>query len=156
MKALTRSEVYIEDQLFATLDPTTRKVFLDENTRAVLTDTVGFIHKLPHHLIEAFKATFEELTSSDVLLHVIDLASPQMEKQIQVVHSLIGELGWRDKPMIHVFNKTDCAPLENRFQIKQSPRVFTCADTGEGLDELKTLMIQSIKQREFEKTGETT
>ena len=154
MKALTRAEVYIEDRLFATLDPTTRKVFLDKNTRAVLTDTVGFIHKLPHHLIEAFKATFEELTFSDVLLHVIDLSSPQMEKQIQVVNSLIGELGWQDKPIIHIFNKTDCAPLENRFRIKQNPRVFTCADTGEGLDELKTLMTRSLGHIENSKTGE--
>ena len=145
MKALTQSEVYIEDQLFATLDPTTRKVFLNENTRAVLTDTVGFIHKLPHHLIEAFKGTFEELTSSDTLIHVIDLASPRMEKQIQVVDSLIKELGWQDKPLIHVFNKIDCAPVENRFRIKQSPRVFTCAKTGEGLHELKTLMIQAVE-----------
>ncbi len=149
MKALTQSEVYIENQLFATLDPITRKVFLGEDM-AVLTDTVGFIRKLPHHLIEAFKATFEELTASDVLLHVIDLSSALMEKQIHVVDSLVMKLGWKDKPMIHVFNKADCVPIENRLQIKQNPRVLTSANTGEGLQELKIMMTRAIRHIEDE------
>ena len=97
--------------------------------------------------MEAFKATLEESASSDVLLHVIDLSSSQMEKQIQVVENLIKEFGWNNKPLIHVFNKTDSAPFQKRFHIKQHPRVFTSAETGEGLDELKTLMTQSISEQ---------
>ena len=144
MNKLTHAEVYAEDQLFATLDPTTRKVFLDEGTQAVLTDTVGFIHKLPHHLIEAFKATLEESASSDILLHVIDLSNPQMAKQVEVVDQLIAEFGWDNKPLIHVFNKMDSAPVQNKFRVNQNPRVFTSAFTGEGLDELKSLMMDTL------------
>ena len=144
MKNLTKSEVFIEDKLFATLDPTTRKIFLKKDLPAVLTDTVGFIHKLPHHLISAFKATLEELGFSQILLHVIDLANPRMKKQIQVVETLIHELGWEKKPLIYLFNKTDLAPIQHRFQIREKPRVFISARTGEGIDELRSLMIQSL------------
>jgi GTP-binding protein HflX len=146
MNKLTQSDVYAKDQLFATLDPTTRKVFLDEGTHAVLTDTVGFINKLPHNLIEAFKATLEESAASDILLHVIDLSNPQMEKQIAVVDVLIEEFGWNEKPIIHVFNKLDVAPIQNRFRIQQSPRVFVSAATGEGIEELKSLMIETLNE----------
>lgn len=146
MNALTNADVYAENQLFATLDPTTRKVFLDEGSQAVITDTVGFINKLPHNLIEAFKATLEESAASDILLHVIDLSNPQMEKQIAVVNQLIQEFGWQDKPLIHIFNKVDSAPIQNRFRVKQSPRVFTSAHTGDGMSELKALMLETLKK----------
>ncbi len=146
MNALTQSDVYAQDQLFATLDPTTRKVYLDEGTHAVLTDTVGFINKLPHNLIEAFKATLEESAASDILLHVVDLSNPQMEKQIEVVDDLIRDFGWDDKPLVHVFNKMDTAPIKNRFRVKQSPRVFVSAHTGDGLDDLKTLMLETLNK----------
>lgn len=146
MNALTNADVYAENQLFATLDPTTRKVFLDEGSQAVITDTVGFINKLPHNLIEAFKATLEESAASDILLHVIDLSNPQMEKQISVVNQLISEFGWQDKPLIHIFNKVDSAPIQNRFRVKQSPRVFTSAQNGDGLPELKALMLETLKK----------
>ncbi len=146
MNVLTQSDIYAEDQLFATLDPTTRKVFLDEGTHAVLTDTVGFINKLPHNLIEAFKATLEESAASDILLHVIDLSNPQMEKQIDVVNNLIKEFGWDQKPLIHVFNKMDTAPIQNRFRVKQSPRVFCSAHTGEGIEDLKSLMLETLNK----------
>lgn len=146
MNAITEAGVYAEDQLFATLDPTTRKVYLDQGTQAVLTDTVGFINKLPHNLIEAFKATLEESANSDILLHVIDLSNPQMEKQIEVVNNLIREFGWDNKPLIHVFNKVDSAPIQNRFRVKQSPRVFTSAHTGEGIEELKTIMKETLNK----------
>ncbi len=145
MNALTQADVFAEDQLFATLDPTTRKVFLDESTHAVLTDTVGFINKLPHNLIEAFKATLEESASSDILIHVIDLSNPQMEKQIDVVNQLIIDFGWDQKPIIHVFNKIDTAPIQNRFRVKLSPRIFTSAYTGDGINELKILMLETLK-----------
>lgn len=146
MNSLTQSDVYAQDQLFATLDPTTRKVFLDEGTHAVMTDTVGFINKLPHNLVEAFKATLEESATSDILLHVIDLSNPQMEKQIEVVDGLIEDFGWGDKPLIHVFNKTDVAPIQNRFRVKQSPRVMVSAETGEGLEDLKTMMLETLNK----------
>lgn len=146
MNQLTSAEVYAEDQLFATLDPTTRKVYLEEGTQAVLTDTVGFINKLPHNLIEAFKATLEESAASDILIHVIDLSNPQMEKQVQVVNQLIEEFQWNDKPILHVFNKIDVAPIQNRFKIQQTPRVLVSAYTGEGLDDLKALMRDTLKK----------
>ncbi|MCB0379239.1 MAG: GTPase HflX [Bdellovibrionales bacterium] len=145
MNKLTSAEVYAEDQLFATLDPTTRKIYLEEGTQSVITDTVGFINKLPHHLIEAFKATFEESASSDILLHVIDLSNPRMDKQVEVVNSLIDEFGWNDKPIVHVYNKVDVAPVQNRFKVKLHPRVFVSAHTGEGLEDLKALMADTLK-----------
>ena len=107
---------------------------------------MGFINKLPHHLIEAFKATMEESASSDILLHVIDLSNPQMEKQIEVVDQLIEDFQWNDKPIIHVFNKIDVAPIQNRFKIKQTPRVLVSAHTGEGLDELRQIMTETIQK----------
>ncbi len=146
MNAMTQADVYAEDQLFATLDPTTRKIYLDEGSHAVITDTVGFINKLPHNLIDAFKATLEESANSDILLHVVDLSNPQMEKQVEVVDQLIKEFGWDDKPIIHVFNKLDAAPVQNRFRVKQAPRVFTSAQTGEGLTELKELMLETLNK----------
>lgn len=130
----------VKDQVFATLDPTTRKVFLPEVGDALVTDTVGFIRKLPAHLIEAFKATLEESGEADVLLHVIDLASEQMDQQIRVVEELIREFGWDKKPIIFVFNKIDQAKLERQFAVKAFPRVFVSALTGEGLDKLRKQM----------------
>jgi GTP-binding protein HflX len=134
------ASVEVRDQVFATLDPTTRKVFLPEFGDAVATDTVGFIRKLPAHLIEAFKATLEESAEADVLLHVIDLSSPQMEQQIRVVDELIREFGWEKKPIIYVFNKIDRAGLERQFQVKAFPRVFVSALKGEGIDKLRKQM----------------
>ena len=145
---LTRSNVFVKNQLFATLDPTTRKVYLPQIGEAVITDTVGFIRKLPTHLIEAFKATLEESTEADVLLHVIDLSSPHMEKHIQVVNELIDELGWREKPILHVFNKVDLASASKFFQIKETPRVFISAQRGEGIEKLKQWMCQSLQKQQ--------
>lgn len=144
LNSLTRSEIFTKDQVFATLDPTTRKLQLPEVGKAVITDTVGFIRKLPTHLIEAFKATLEESGEADILLHVVDLSSPQMEQQIQTVEKLIEEFGWADKPIIHVFNKIDQAPFEKQFQVKSFPRVFISAQTGEGLEKLKQLMADAV------------
>lgn len=143
LNRLTQSDVFAKDQVFATLDPTTRKVFLPELGEAVMTDTVGFIRKLPTHLIEAFKATLEESAEADVLLHVIDLSSPHMNQQIETVNQLIHEFEWDDKPVIHVFNKCDQAAPEMKFKIQAHPRVFVSALTGEGLDTLKKLMVQN-------------
>jgi GTP-binding protein HflX len=146
LNQLTNAEVLTKDQVFATLDPTTRKIFLPEGPiNAVLTDTVGFIRKLPTHLIEAFKATLEESAEADILLHVVDLASPQMQRQVETVEQLIKEFGWQHKPLITVFNKLDIAPFEKQFQVKAFPRVFVSAATGEGLDRLKNMMSESVQ-----------
>ena len=103
-------EILVEDRLFATLDTLTREVELGEGTRARVTDTVGFIRKLPHHLVASFRATLEEVRDADVLLHVVDASHPDWEGQMRVVEKVLGELGLSDKPMIPVFNKLDAVP----------------------------------------------
>lgn len=150
LNQLTNSNVEVKNQVFATLDPTTRKVFLPEVGDSVVTDTVGFIRKLPAHLIEAFKATLEESGEAEVLLHVIDLSSPTMEMQIRVVDELIREFGWEKKPIIYVFNKIDKAPLDRQFQVKAFPRVFVSASKGEGIDKLRkqmTVAAQALNEQ---------
>lgn len=146
LNRLTGAQALSKNQVFATLDPTTRKVFLPDGPPAVVTDTVGFIRKLPTQLIEAFKATLEESAEADVLLHVVDLSSPNMLRQIEVVEKLLEEFKWQDKKIIHVFNKVDLAPVEMQFKVKQYPRVFVSALTGQGLDQLKKLMAESVNE----------
>ena len=104
---LTGAEVLAENKLFATLDPTTRGYQLGSGQKVLFTDTVGFIRKLPHHLVEAFKSTLEEACCADILIHVVDASSPQMEIQMGVVYETLRELGAGDKPVITVFNKQD-------------------------------------------------
>lgn len=146
LNQLTQSQVFAENQLFATLDPTTRKVHLpDGHINAVLTDTVGFIRKLPPNLVEAFKATLEESAEADILLHVVDLSSTAMPRQMEVVTQLIQEFNWTSKPIITVFNKIDSAPFEKQFQVRAFPRVFVSAKTGEGLDRLKRVMAETVQ-----------
>lgn len=146
LNRLTGAQALAKNQVFATLDPTTRKVFLPSGPPAVVTDTVGFIRKLPTQLIEAFKATLEESAEADVLLHVIDLSSANMKRQIEVVENLMQELQWKDKKIIHVFNKVDIAPLERQFQVREFPRVFVSAATGQGIESLKKTMMESIQE----------
>jgi len=144
LNRLTGSQVLSKNQVFATLDPTTRKIFLADGPPAVVTDTVGFIRKLPPQLIEAFKATLEESAEADVLLHVIDLSSPNMRRQVEVVDKLIEEFGWENKPIIHVYNKVDVAPVEAQFRVNKFPRCFVSAVTGQGIEHLKKIMTESI------------
>ena len=106
MNGLSKSDVFAENKLFATLDTTTRKCVF-EQTPFLLSDTVGFIRKLPHHLVESFKSTLDEVREADVLLHVVDIAHPQYEEQLAVVNKTLAELGCADKPTITVFNKMD-------------------------------------------------
>jgi len=106
MNGLSKSEVFAENKLFATLDTTTRKCVF-EQTPFLLSDTVGFIRKLPHHLVESFKSTLDEVREADVLLHVVDIAHPQYEEQLEVVNKTLAELGCADKPTITIFNKMD-------------------------------------------------
>src|SRR4051812_37453793 len=106
MNLLSKSEVFAENKLFATLDTTTRKVVL-QNMPFLLSDTVGFIRKLPHHLIESFKSTLDEVREADLLIHVVDIAHPQFEDQIATVQKTLEELNCSDKPTVVVFNKMD-------------------------------------------------
>lgn len=144
LNRLTGAQVLAKNQVFATLDPTTRKVFLPDGPPSVVTDTVGFIRELPPQLIDAFKATLEESAEADVLIHAIDLSSPSMQTQMEVVEKLIEEFQWQDKKRIFVFNKVDIAPLERQFQVSQYPRVFVSALTGQGIEQLKKLMVEAV------------
>ncbi len=147
LNTLSDSDVFVENRLFATLDPTTRMVTLDANTRVLMTDTVGFIRKLPHHLVASFKSTLEETIEADILLHVIDLSHPQMENQITVVNNTIADLGVAHKPIVYVFNKVDL--LEDRtiikdLQSKYSPSIFISAHRGINILGLKGLVVSMI------------
>ena len=133
LNRLTGSDIPANDRLFDTLDPTTRRLMLSEAQEVLLTDTVGFIRKLPTHLIEAFKATLEELQYADVLLHVIDMSSEEWESQAEIVDSLIAQLEAAETPCIRVYNKCDvCTGLLPR----ERDAVCISAKTGEGVDEL--------------------
>jgi GTPase len=140
LNALTGADVLAEDKLFATLDPTTRRLRLPTNQNVLLTDTVGFIRKLPHGLVEAFKATLEEVVQADLLLHVVDASHPQAEEQIQSVDAVLGEIGADGKPTLMVFNKTDRLngnrTVLNRFLEKHPHGVAISATTGEGVPAL--------------------
>lgn len=120
MNLLSKSDVFAENKLFATLDTTTRKLVF-ENTPFLLSDTVGFIRKLPHHLVESFKSTLDEVRESDILLHVVDLAHPQYEDHIRVVNKTLQELNAYDKPCITIFNKMDLYEERNFDQWLEEP-----------------------------------
>lgn len=138
MNLLSKSEVFAENKLFATLDTTTRKVVFD-NTPFLLSDTVGFIRKLPHHLVESFKSTLDEVKESDILMHVVDVSHPQYEEQMAVVNKTLQELNCQDKPVITVFNKIDLY-VKNTFD--------------EWLDdETKRQLMGDLKQRWLNETG---
>ena len=160
LNALTGADVLVKDILFATLDPTTRRLRLPTNQNVLLTDTVGFIRKLPHGLVEAFKATLEEVVQADLLLHVVDLSHPQAEEQIQAVNAVLAEIGAGEKPTIMVFNKMDrfnghaagtgTVGVLNRLLEKHPHAVSISAATGEGLPTLLAeLGTQLRPKREF-------
>ena len=132
MNALTRAGVLVEDRLFATLDPTVRRLRLPEGQTVLLSDTVGFIHKLPHQLVEAFKSTLEEVRTADLLVHVIDVAAPSWPEQVRVVEGVLEEIGAGDRPCIRALNKVDLAPVA----APGAAGVRISARTGSGLAEL--------------------
>lgn len=141
LNTLTDAGVLSEDKLFATLDPTTRLLELDGGQRIYLTDTVGFIRKLPHHLIEAFKSTLEEAKYADVILHVVDASNPQVEEQMFIVYETLRELGVKDKTIVTLFNKQDSlAGNEILRDFKADYVLKISARTGLGLDELKNTL----------------
>lgn len=147
----TKADVLAEDMLFATLDTTMRKLDLPDGRNAVIVDTVGFIRKLPHHLIEAFKSTLEEAVLADVLIHVIDSSSAEMHTKIKVVDSLIEELGCRAKRIIAVFNKSDIAPtLSPRPEGNYTDFAEVSAKKGDGMDSLLMLLHDALPGKKAE------
>ncbi|MBE0069408.1 GTPase HflX [Thermoanaerobacterium thermosaccharolyticum] len=133
MNALTDSSVYVEDKLFATLDPTARKLELPSGRDVILIDTVGFIRKLPHDLVEAFKSTLEESKYADVLLHVIDITSKDIKHKIEVVENVLRDLEAIDKPIINVYNKSD---LLEKMPVNKDNEIYISAKEMIGIDEL--------------------
>ena len=150
LNTLTDAGVLSEDKLFATLDPTTRLLELNGGQRLYLTDTVGFIRKLPHHLIEAFKSTLEEAKYADVILHVVDASNPQMEEQMFVVYETLRELEVRDKKIITLFNKQDKLEGREIFRdFKADYALKISARTGEGLEELKEILEKILAENQI-------
>jgi GTP-binding protein HflX len=153
LNALTGSDVLAKDILFATLDPTTRRLKLPTNQNVLLTDTVGFIKKLPHGLVEAFKATLEEVVRADLLLHVVDISHPQAEEQIGAVDAVLKEIGADEKSTMMIFNKMDRLEgggVLNRLQEKYPHAVAISATTGEGIPALLAEIGTQLRpKREF-------
>jgi GTPase len=154
LNKLTGAEVLAVDKLFATLDPTTRRLRLPSNQNVLLTDTVGFIRKLPHGLVEAFKATLEEVVQADLLVHVVDVSHPLAEEQIQSVDAVLKEIGAEGKPTLMVFNKTDrlngSRESLNRFLEKYPHGVAISAEHGDGVPALLAELGSQIRPlREF-------
>ena len=165
MNLITKSDVFAENKLFATLDTTTRKVVF-ENTPFLLSDTVGFIRKLPHHLVESFKSTLDEVREADILLHVVDTSHPQYEEQIGVVNNTLRELSAADKPVITIFNKMDqyekntfdpwleeevraeiLNDLKSRWENElQGNCVFISATERTNIDELRTTILNKVRE----------
>ena len=149
---LTGAAVLAEDKLFATLDPTTRRLRLPTNQNVLLSDTVGFIRKLPHRLVEAFKATLEEVVEADLLLHVVDCTHPQAEDHTRAVNEVLAEIHAAEKPTMLVLNKIDQAPpdLVARWQLNHPRAVAVSARTGAGLDGLMAELGTALRPvREF-------
>ncbi len=145
MNRITGSDIFAENMLFATLDPTVRTLELSDGRNAVMIDTVGFIRKLPHHLIKAFRSTLEEACDADVLVHVIDAADPEMQNHIRVADDLLGELGCRAQRTVAVFNKCDIAPpLSPRPKGNYTDYAFVSAATGEGIDTLLKILEDAL------------
>ena len=147
LNTLTDAGVLSEDKLFATLDPTTRMLELSGGTRIYLPDTVGFIRKLPHHLIEAFKSTLEEAKYADIILHVVDASNPQMEDQMGVVYDTLQELEVTNKKMVTLFNKQDKLLTEQILRDPNADHVLRIsAKTGEGLEQLKDVLEKIVTE----------
>ncbi len=165
MNILSKSEVFAENKLFATLDTTTRKVVF-EQTPFLLSDTVGFIRKLPHHLVESFKSTLDEVREADILLHVVDIAHPRYEEQLEVVNKTLAELGCSDKPTVTIFNKMDMyasqvfdewleeevkqdilRELKERWQTETKDNcVFVSATEKTNLDVLRQTVLNKVRE----------
>ncbi|KAF5032656.1 GTPase HflX [anaerobic digester metagenome] len=163
MNVLSKSEVFAENKLFATLDTTVRKVTYNY-LAFLLSDTVGFIRKLPHHLVESFKSTLDEIRESDLLLHIVDVSHPNYEEQMETVSKTLLEIGAGDKPVVIVFNKIDLYKHEENFLEEetdktqqqlleesivgriQTPAIFISAKKGTNIDKLKEMLFEQVKE----------
>ncbi len=150
LNKLTGASVYEEDQLFATLDPTTRSLKLPSKQEVLFTDTVGFIRKLPHHLIEAFKSTLEEAKYADIILHVVDASNPQMDLQMYTVYETLRDLEVVDKPIITAFNKQDKLESEDIVRDLRADKIVKIsARTGDGLDSLQEAVEDILREQKI-------
>lgn len=150
LNKLTGADILAEDKLFATLDPTTRSMRLKSKQEILLTDTVGFIRKLPHHLIEAFRSTLEEAKYADMILHVVDISNPQMDEQMHIVYETLQNLGVKNKPVITAFNKQD--RITERVMVRDFKADYTVhisARTGEGLDLLMDKVEMVLREQKI-------
>jgi GTP-binding protein HflX len=145
LNALTNAKVASENKLFATLDPITRKIFLPSGKQAVLTDTVGFINNLPHNLIEAFKATFEEINEANLILHVHDASHPLQKEHATTVSNLLKDLHVDSQKVLNVYNKMDIVRSQTNVN-RILPFVNVSALTGQGLDELLSVIDEQFKK----------
>ena len=146
LNKLTDANILEWDALFATLDPTTRELFLDNNQKLLLTDTVGFIRKLPHHLVDAFKSTLEEAKYADYIIHVVDVSNPQMDRQMEIVYETLDKLGINDKPILTIFNKVDKVLDEHDYHdLRADYTVHTSIKTGKGLDMVRELLAKMLR-----------
>ncbi|MCC8152375.1 MAG: GTPase HflX [Lachnospiraceae bacterium] len=147
LNVLTDAGVLEEDQLFATLDPTTRMLELSNRQQILLTDTVGFIRKLPHHLVDAFRSTLEEAKYADIIVHVVDASNPQWDEQMHVVYQTLRELGVTDKKIVTLFNKCDRLTGEETFQdFRADKSLRISARTGEGLNTFKQVLEELLRE----------
>ena len=148
LKTLTDADVYTADQLFATLDPTTRSSNLPGGEHVLFTDTVGFISKLPHELVEAFQSTLEEAKYADVILHVVDASNPERDQQMKTVYETLDRLGVTGKPVITLFNKSDLPDSDPYHIDKRADKVVNVsAKTGEGLNHFKEILSQLLREK---------
>ena len=144
---MTDAEVLEEDKLFATLDPTTRILELTNKQEVLLTDTVGFIRKLPHHLIEAFKSTLEEAKYADIIFHVVDASNPQRDKQMHIVYETLDNLGVKDKKIVTLFNKLDARTDDEPLQDFRADKVLAIsAAKNKGLEEVKAVLEDMLRE----------
>jgi len=150
LNRLTDAGVLEEDKLFATLDPTTRMLELPGKQQILLTDTVGFIRKLPHHLIEAFKSTLEEAKYADYILHVVDASNPQREKQMHIVYDTLYNLDIKEKTIVTLFNKQDAVTEQEPLRDFKADRTLNIsAKNGSGLEELKNLLSELLRENKI-------
>lgn len=152
MNRLAKSSVLAEDKLFATLDTTVRKVVIN-TVPFLLSDTVGFLRKLPHHLVECFKSTLDEAREADIMLHVVDVSHPSFEEHIRVVNETLADIDAGDKTTIMVFNKVDKLPPEQRAQLEKSwfakenaPAIFISASKKDNIDGFKSVLLDTVRQ----------
>lgn len=147
VNALTAAGILEDAMLFSTLDTTTRVLTLDNTQEILLTDTVGFIRKIPHHLVEAFKSTLEEVRYADIIIHVVDASNPQMDEQMYVVYDTLRQLGVEDCPVVTLFNKQDRLEKPGRQRdFRADYSIPTSAKTGQGLEELKKALLEILRR----------